>query len=100
MALMGEKLYLLEFDDGVRQLYHNKDKALHQMINSWFNSYARENLNMALDKMRKIREGTNEAYDARDIESTLQTIRDDLDTFFNDNYIKCFAWLSEAEVID
>ena len=97
---MNEKVYILEFDDGVKHIYHNKEKAEKEMLRSWFESYAEENLKMAVDKMKKIREGTNEAYDARDVESTLGTVLEDIHSYLDYGYIECFAWLSEAEVID
>ena len=97
---MNEKVYVLEFDDGVKYIYRNKEKAEKEMLKSWYESYAEENLKMALDKMKKIREGTNESYDAGDVQRTIETVHNDLRDFLTYGYIECYAWLSSAEVVD
>lgn len=100
MEIMNEKVYVLEFDDGVKNIYHNKEKAEKEMLRSWFESYAEENLKKAINQMKKIREGTNEAYDAGEVQRTIETVCNDLHDFLTYGYIECYAWLSEAEVAD
>lgn len=96
---MSETVYVLELDDsGIKKIFRSEARAKEEMLKHWYEGYAKSSLEKIEAIVKRIREGTNEPYDARDLEDYITTIQRDLEYYFKEGYFDGFAWVYPAEL--
>lgn len=96
---MTETVYVLELDDsGIKKIFRSEVRAKQEMIKHWYEGYADGALGRMTEIIKRLREGTNEPYDARDLEGYITTIQRDLEYYFEEGYLDGFAWVYPAEL--
>lgn len=96
---MSETVYVLELDDsGIKKIFRSEARAKEEMMKHWYEGYTKSNLEKMEALIKRIREGTNEPYDALELEGYITTIQRELEYYFKEGYFDGFAWVYPAEL--